>query len=79
LRPRPIPGGRMTRPRHTDADVRRFVALARGGRDRRADVLDAMRRHPAGKGPRAPRPDHPPMTDADGTPAAPLPTAAPKD
>lgn len=35
---------------YTDVDVRRFVALARGGRDRRADVLDAMRRHPAGSG-----------------------------
>ncbi|MCK6109551.1 hypothetical protein KZX18_06185 [Micrococcus luteus] len=69
----------MTRPRHTDAQLRRFIALARGGRDNRADVLDAMRRHPAGKRPRTPRPDHPPMTDADGTPADPLPTTEPED
>ncbi len=62
------------RPTYTDADVRRFVALARGGRDRRADVLDAMRRHPAGQAHPGP-----PLTNADGTPAAPLPTAAPKD
>lgn len=69
----------MTRPRHTDAQLRRFIALARGGRDNRAELLDAMRRHPAGKGARAPRPDHPPMTNADGTPADPLPTAEPED
>ena len=50
------------RPTYTDAQIRAFIAAARGGRDRRADVLDAMRRHPAGRGPRAPRPDHPPMT-----------------
>lgn len=35
------------RPTYTDTQLRRFVALARGGRDNRADVLDAMRRHPA--------------------------------
>lgn len=29
------------RPGYTDADVRRFIALARGGRDRRAELLDA--------------------------------------
>ena len=67
------------RPTYTDAQVRAFIAAARGGRDNRAELLDAMRRHPAGKGPRAPRPDHPPMTDADGTPAAPLPTTEPED
>ena len=62
------------RPTYTDADVRRFVALARGGRDRRADVLDAMRRHPAGKTRHGP-----PLTNADGTPADPLPTTTPED
>ena len=63
---------------YTDAQIRAFIALARGGRDRRAELLDAMRRHPAGKGPRAPRPDHPPMTNADGSPSVPLPTADPE-
>lgn len=29
------------RPTYTDADVRRFIALARGGRDRRAELVDA--------------------------------------
>lgn len=67
------------RPTYTDAEVRAFLATARGGRDNRAELLKAMRRHPAGKGPRAPRLDHPPMTDADGTPAAPLPTTTPED
>lgn len=62
------------RPRHTDAQLRRFVALARGGRDRRADVLDAMRRHPAGQAHPGP-----PLTNADGTPADPLPTTEPED
>ena len=66
------------RPGYTDADVRRFIALARGGRDRRAELLDAMRRQHAGKGPRAPRPNHPPMTNADGSPSVPLPTADPE-
>ena len=68
-----------TRTNYTDAELRRFIAAARGGRDNRAELLDAMRRHPAGKGPRAPRPNHPPMTNADGTPAAPLPTTTPED
>lgn len=66
------------RPTYTDADVRRFIALARGGRDNRADLLDAMRRHPAGQahpGPHA----TPPLTNADGTPADPLPTTDPED
>ncbi|MFB1428139.1 hypothetical protein ACEUE7_07620 [Micrococcus endophyticus] len=35
-------------PAYTDAQIRAFIAAARGGRDRRAEVLDAMRRHPAG-------------------------------
>lgn len=38
------------RPTYTDAQIRAFIAAARGGRDSRADVLDAMRRHPAGSG-----------------------------
>ncbi|WP_336647027.1 hypothetical protein [Micrococcus luteus] len=38
------------RPTYTDADVRRFIALARGGRDNRAELLKTMRRHPAGSG-----------------------------
>ncbi|CVM17376.1 Uncharacterised protein [Streptococcus pneumoniae] len=59
---------------YTDAQIRAFIAAARGGRDDRADVLDAMRRHPAGQAHPGP-----PLTNADGTPAAPLPTAAPKD
>ena len=63
---------------YTDADVRRFIAAARGGRDNRAELLDAMRRHPAGKGPRAPRPNHPPMTNADGSLSVPLPTTDPE-
>ena len=67
------------RPTYTDADVRRFIALARGGRDNRAELLDAMRRHPAGKGARAPRPNHPPMTNADGTPAELLDATDPED
>lgn len=52
------------RPPYADAEVRRFVALARGGRDSRRDVLDAMRRHPAGQAHPGP-----PLTNADGTPA----------
>lgn len=36
------------RPTYTDAQIRAFIAAARGGRDRRAELLDAMRRHPAG-------------------------------
>lgn len=36
------------RPTYNDADVRRFVALARGGRDSRRERHAAMRRHPAG-------------------------------
>ena len=38
------------RPTYTDAQLRRFIAAARGGRDRRAELLTAMRRHPAGSG-----------------------------
>ena len=68
----------MTRPRHTDAQLRRFIALARGGRDNRAELLDAMRRHPAGKTRHGPR-TTPLLTNADGTPAAPLPTTTPED
>lgn len=40
----------MNRPRYTPDDITRFMALARGGRDRRAAALTAaMDRHPAGK------------------------------
>lgn len=54
---------------YTDAQIRAFIAAARGGRDNRAEMLDAMRRHPAGQAHPGP-----PLTNADGTPAAPLPT-----
>ena len=57
------------RPTYTDAQIRAFIAAARGGRDNRAKLLDAMRRHPAGQAHPGP-----PLTNADGTPAAPLPT-----
>lgn len=59
---------------YTDAQIRAFIAAARGGRDRRRDVLDAMRRHPAGQAHHGP-----PLTNADGTPADPLPTTDPED
>lgn len=36
------------RPTYTDAQIRAFIAAARGGRDRRAELLKTMRRHPAG-------------------------------
>ena len=63
-------------PRYTHADVVRFMNLARGGRDRRTTELQAaMQRHPAGNARRTP----PPMTNADGTPSTPLPTAHPED
>lgn len=40
----------MNRPRYTPDAITRFMALARGGRDRRAAALTAaMDRHPAGK------------------------------
>lgn len=67
-----------TRTPYTDADVRRFIALARGGRDSRRDVLDAMRQHPAAQAHPGPH-TTPPLTNADGTPAAPLPTTTPED
>ena len=67
------------RPTYTDAQIRAFIAAARGGRDNRAELLDAMRRHPAGKGARAPRPNHPPMTNADGTLAELLDATDPED
>lgn len=35
---------------YTDAQIRAFIAAARGGRDSRAEVLKTMRRHPAGSG-----------------------------
>lgn len=59
---------------YTDAQIRAFIAAARGGRDNRAELLDAMRRHPAGQAHPGP-----PLTNADGTPAAPLPTTTPED
>ncbi len=66
------------RPTYTDAQLRRFVALARGGRDSRRDALDAMRRHPASKARHGPH-TTPPLTNADGTPTDPLPTTTPED
>ncbi|MCV7512707.1 hypothetical protein M3D71_011060 [Micrococcus luteus] len=39
-----------TRTNYTDAELRRFIAAARGGRDNRAELLKTMRRHPAGSG-----------------------------
>lgn len=66
----------MNRPHDTHADIVRFMTLARGGRDRRTAALTAaMDRHPAGNR----RPTTPPMTNADGTPSTPLPTAHPED
>ena len=65
------------RPTYTDADVRRFIALARGGRDSRRDVLDAMRQHPAAQAHPGPH-TTPPLTNADGSPSGPLPTADPE-
>ena len=38
------------RPTYTDAQIRAFIAAARGGRDNRAELLETMRRHPAGSG-----------------------------
>ena len=35
---------------YTDAQIRAFIAAARGGRDNRAELLETMRRHPAGSG-----------------------------
>lgn len=64
----------IRQPAYTDAQIRAFIAAARGGRDRRAEVLDAMRRHPAGQAHPGP-----PLTNADGTPADPLPTTEPED
>ena len=66
------------RPAYTDAQVRAFLATTRGGRDRRADVLEAMRHHPAGKARPSPH-TTPSLTNADGTPADPLPTTTPED
>ncbi|MCV7563915.1 hypothetical protein M3F62_011425 [Micrococcus luteus] len=37
-------------PAYTDAQIRAFIATARGGRDSRAELLKTMRRHPAGSG-----------------------------
>ena len=37
-----------TRTNYTDTELRRFMALARGGRDSHRDRLAAMSRHPAG-------------------------------
>lgn len=37
-------------PAYTDAQIRAFIAAARGGRDNRAELLKTMRRHPAGSG-----------------------------
>ena len=62
---------------YTDADVRRFIALARGGRDSRRDVLDAMRQHPAAQAHPGPH-TTPPLTNADGSPSVPLPAADPE-
>ena len=39
-----------TRANYTDAQIRAFIAAARGGRDSRAELLKTMRRHPAGSG-----------------------------
>ncbi len=65
------------RPRHTTAQLARFITLARGGRDRRTAALTAaMDRHPAGKH-RTTR--TPPLLNADGTPADTLPTTTPED
>lgn len=117
-------------PHDTQADIVRFMTLARGGRDRRNEINAAMRRHPAGKARTvapsahaaegmstraiapivgvhhdtvyrdqkssvgnqtvaAPRVSHgldgktrthqPPLLNADGTPATPLPTTTPED
>lgn len=79
----------MTRHPYSDAELRRFMALARGGRDSRRELHAAMRRHPAGfaldagtrvlSGP-APIPrDWPATTNADGSPSEPLPTTYPED
>ena len=78
-----------TRTNYTDTELRRFMALARGGRDSHRDRLAAMSRHPAGStlntgtrilsGPRAIPRDLPPLMDADGAPADHLPTLAPED
>lgn len=69
---------------YTDAEIRRFMALARGGRDPRRDLAATMARHPAGSGlntgarrlngPTPTPRDLPPLTNADGTPTDPLPT-----
>ncbi|MCV7540579.1 hypothetical protein M3B80_011850 [Micrococcus luteus] len=79
-----------TRPAYSDADVRRFMALARGGRERPDALQAAMDRHPAGKARtttgvrdltrRGPIPrDLPPLTNADGSPSEPLPALTPED
>lgn len=78
-----------TRTPYTDAEVRRFMAMARGGRESRRERLAAMSRHPAGSaldtgtrilsGPRPIPRGRPPLIDADGTVSAPLPTLTPED
>lgn len=64
------------RPAYTSAQVAALMVQARSGRARRtAPLAAAMQRHPAGKR----RPTTPPMTNTDGTPSTPLPTAHPED
>ena len=79
----------VTRPPYTDADVRRFMALARSGREPYRERLAAMRRHPAGSaletgtrvlsGPGPIPRDLPPLHDADRALALPLPTTEAND
>lgn len=62
------------RPTYTDADVRRFIALARGGRDRHRPTTGTRELTDRRPIPR----DWPAMTNADGSPSVPLPTADPE-
>ncbi len=65
------------RPTYTDAQIRAFIAAARGGRDNRAEMLKAMSHHPAGKTRRGPH-TTPLLTNADGSLSVPLPTTDPE-
>ena len=78
-----------TRTPYTPAQVRQFIAQARGGRETNRERLEAMRHHPAGSaletgtrvlsGHRPIPRDLPPLLDADGCYSEPLPTTEPLD
>ncbi|AYO50846.1 hypothetical protein HMPREF3105_02195 [Micrococcus sp. HMSC31B01] len=63
-----------TRRAYTEDDVARFMDLARGGRDRHRPTTGTRELTDRRPIPR----DWPAMTNADGSPSAPLPTADPE-